>query len=347
MTTQMNIDADVTDDFDQPDIEDVNAFSFGDPEPVLNNRMTDYLGTFAEVNGKYYIPPVSLSGIDQITRANGHHESALYFKRNMLMKYWNDHPLIKRVEMRYAAHDWHTFGMAYFQVHRNAFGGITRLSHLPAINMRVGIKPGTFFMVKKDGSEIEFKIGEVIQLKETDTSQKIYGVPQYLAGIQSILLSEDTTLFRRKYYKNGAHMGYVFVTYDLGKEQVEKVKGALAQSKGPGNFRPFFLNMKSGHNKANLKDRVQMKPVGELEKDDYEKIKMITQQDVLNMHRVPPALAGMMPLNVGGFGDVEKIDKIYYENEVVPMQQVILELNDHLPASNPIVFDKPDFKDAA
>ena len=202
-------------------------------------------------------------------------------------------------------------------------------------------------MVKKDGSEIEFKIGEVIQLKETDTSQKIYGVPQYLAGIQSILLSEDTTLFRRKYYKNGAHMGYVFVTYDLGKEQVEKVKGALAQSKGPGNFRPFFLNMKSGHNKANLKDRVQMKPVGELEKDDYEKIKMITQQDVLNMHRVPPALAGMMPLNVGGFGDVEKIDKIYYENEVVPMQQVILELNDHLPASNPIVFDKPDFKDAA
>ncbi len=29
------------------------AFSFGDPEPVLTHRMTDYLGTFFDIGGDY------------------------------------------------------------------------------------------------------------------------------------------------------------------------------------------------------------------------------------------------------------------------------------------------------
>lgn len=323
--------------------QDVHAFAFGDPEPVLDGQMIHYLGIFPSMNGKYYQPPVSLEGLAKMSRANTHHESALFFKRNMVMKYFINHRLIKRREMRYAALDWHTFGNVYFQVFRNAFGGVTRLARLPALNMRVGVKPGTFFYIKADGTEIEFQPGEVVHLLETDVSQSIYGLPQYLGGLQSVLLNENATLFRRRYYINGAHAGYIFVTYDLATDKAEAIQTAMQGSKGPGNYRSLYLNMPSGHNKANLKDRVQMIPVGEMSQDDFEAVKNVTQQDILNMHRIYPSLAAMMPMNTGGFGDIEKIYKVYWENEVMPMQQVFLELNEHLPPNAEIQFKEPEF----
>lgn len=327
--------------------QDVHAFAFGDPEPVLDGQMVHYLGIFPSLNGNYYQPPVSLEGLAKMARANTHHESALFFKRNMVMKYFVDIRLIKRREMRYAALDWHTFGNCYFQVFRNGFGAVVRLARLPALNMRVGVKPGSFFFIKPDGTEIEFKPGEVIHLKETDITQSIYGMPQYLGGLQSVLLNENATLFRRRYYINGAHAGYIFVTYDLATDKAEAIQTAMQGSKGPGNYRSLYLNMPSGHNKANLKDRVQMIPVGEMSKDDFEAVKNVTQQDILNMHRIYPSLAAMMPMNTGGFGDIEKISKVYWENEVVPMQQVFLELNDYLPEHSRISFKEPDFLQAA
>ena len=48
-------------------------------------------------------------------------------------------------------------------------------------------------------------------------------------------------------------------------------------------------------------------------------------------HRIPPALAGLKPENAGGFGDIEKINKIYVENEIKPMAQPFQELNRQLP----------------
>lgn len=327
--------------------DDITAFSFGDPEPVLNSALVDYLGVFINHNGRYYIPPVSLDGIAKLSRANSHHESALFFKRNQVMKHFEDHALITRRDMRYAALDWHVFGNAYFQVHKNMLGGAVRLTRLPALNMRVGVVPGTYFFVKKDGNEVPFKPGEVVHLKETDVAQNIYGIPQYLGGMQSVLLNENATLFRRRFYLNGAHAGYIFVTFDLQTEKANAIEEAIKGSKGPGNYRSMYLNMPSGHNKANLKDRVQMIPIGQMTQDEFEQVKNVTQQDILNMHRIYPSLAAMMPLNTGGFGDVTKVSQVYFENEVIPMQQVFLELNEFLPNGHPIVFKAPDFKEAA
>ncbi|MGG6966519.1 UNVERIFIED_CONTAM: phage portal protein, partial [Pseudomonas aeruginosa] len=85
---------------------------------------------------------------------------------------------------------------------------------------------------------------EVLHLKEYDVEQNIYGIPDYLGGLQSLLLNEAATLFRRRYYSNGAHAGYVFYTNDenLSEEDEENLKQQIAASKGVGNFRSMFVN---------------------------------------------------------------------------------------------------------
>lgn len=315
------------------------AFSFGDPEPILGSNLTEYLGLFYG-SGDYYEPPVSMKGLAKIRHANAHHGTMLTFKRNQLAKHFIESELLPLQEFTKNAHEYGTLGNSYFKVHRNPFGQILRLSHLPGVNIRRMKEPGRYCQLRKDGEQpIEFNPGEVLHIKEYDIEQEVYGIPDYFGGIQSVLLNESATLFRRKYYDNGAHMGYIFYVADgeFDEDDETALKEKIAGSKGVGNFRSMFLNLPGGR-----KDSVQIIPVGDIAtKDEFDKIKNISRNDIISMHRVPPALAGVMPENVGGFGDVEKIQKVYYENEVVPMQQPYLALNNLLPKNRKIQFKDP------
>ncbi len=105
------------------------------------------------------------------------------------------------------------FGEAYFYRVPNAFGQILELLHLPAINMRVKVDGG-FAQLEQNGRETEFEAHEIEHVLNYDVEQNIYGVPEYLGGLQALLLNEAATLFRRRYYSNGAHAGYIFYTND-------------------------------------------------------------------------------------------------------------------------------------
>ena len=61
-------------------------------------------------------------------------------------------------------------------------------------------------------------------------------MPDYLGGLQSALLNQDATLFRRKYFLNGAHMGFIFYATDpnMDDDTEEEMKEMIANSKGGG-----------------------------------------------------------------------------------------------------------------
>ena len=46
--------------------------------------------------------------------------------------------------------------------------------------------------------------------------------------------------------------------------------------------------------------------------------------------RMNPALAGIIPENSAGFGDIEKIDRVYTSNEIRPICQLFDQVNDTL-----------------
>ena len=229
--------------------------------------------------------------------------------------------------MSCAALDYMVFGEAYFLAHENFLGHVLELEHLPAINMRVKVDGG-FVMLLQNGAEEEYDQDEVIHIKDYDVEQNIYGIPDYLGGLQALLLNEAATLFRRRYYSNGAHAGYIFYTNDpnLSEEDEDNLQAQISSSKGVGNFRSMFVNIPGGHENA-----IKIIPVGDFQaKDELEKVKNITRNDIIAAWRMNPALAGIIPENSGGFGDIEKIDKVYTSNEILPICQLFDQVNSAL-----------------
>jgi PBSX family phage portal protein len=322
------------------------CFSFGDPEPVLSSNPVSYLGTFLDTLGEYYRPPVCLKGLANLMGANSYHGTILHFKKNMILKWFEPTRLLGKKDMQQLALNYVVTGNGYLQQLSNPFGRVNKLQNLPALPMRRARKHNHYIKLLTNsdsmtGDKIEFQEGEVIHLKEPELKQDIYGMPEYLGGIQSVLLSEESTLFRRKYYLNGAHMGYILVTNDadLDEETAMQIEKQVTQSKGPGNFRSLYLNI----GRSQSKEPVQIIPVGDIgTKDEFERIKNITEREMLAMHRMQPGLSGIIPQNTGGFGDIEKIMRVYHELEVTAMQEPFLELNE-LMGEEVVKFRKPEW----
>lgn len=303
------------------------AFTFGEPTPVLEQRgILDYLECWR--NGRYYEPPVSLQGLSRTTRANPYLHSGLTLKRNMLVRTFQPHRLLSRETFAQLALDFTTFGMAYVERRNNVLGDALQLKVPLAQYMRRGVEPGEFFQVTAAGSEHEFEQGSVFQLREADVDQEIYGLPEWLPAVQSALLNESATLFRRKYYNNGSHAGFILYMSDsqMNKEDVDSLRQALKNSRGPGNFRNLFIHSPNGQ-----KDGVKLIPVSEVAaKDEFTGIKGVTRDDMLASLRVPPQLLGIVPQNSGGFGSIRDAAQVWEELELVPLQARIAVLNEWL-----------------
>ncbi|WNF58653.1 phage portal protein [Pseudomonas sp. SG20052] len=270
---------------------------------------------------------MSRVGLAKLLRANAHHGAIPKFKRNLLLREFIPSPGCSTQTMGRAGLDYMVFGESYCYKHRNAFGQTLTLEHLPAINMRVKVGGG-FVMLLPDNKEMEFDQDEIAHVLDYDVEQNIYGVPDYLGGLQALLLNEAATLFRRRYYSNGAHAGYIFYTNDpdLTEEDEDELRAQISASKGVGNFRSMFVNIPNGKENA-----IQIIPVGDFQaKDELEKVKNITRNDVIAAWRMNPALAGIIPENTGGFGDIEKIDRVYTSNEIRPICQLFNQLNETL-----------------
>jgi PBSX family phage portal protein len=299
------------------------AFSFGEPVPVLDQR--EILGFLQSAwNGRWYEPPVNFDGLAKALSANPHHQSAIGYKASLLAAHFKPHRLLSRVEFKRLALDFLVFGNAYVE-RRDAMWGNT-LALKPALARWTRMKKDGDALMLIDGQEHHFAPGSVLQIQEPDISQEIYGLPGYLGAMQSALLNEAATLFRRKYYVNGSHAGFILYMTDPAQnpEDVDGLRDALKQSKGPGNFRNLFMYAPNGK-----KDGLQIIPISEVTaKDEFFNMKNVTRDDVLAAHRVPPQLLGIIPANSGGFGDVGKAAGVFFENEIVPLEVAFHAIND-------------------
>lgn len=311
-------------------------YIFSEPERVDQNRLMDYLGVFAEACGEYYLPPISFAGLGHMRSASPQHGSCLVFRRNMLVRAYRSGALSKG-DLRCSAMDFLTFGNAFFEIRRNGVGGVTGLSYVPTINMRVLTDGKGYRQLLKDGNHVDFSQSEMLCLREHDPIQQIYGMPDWLGGMQSVLLNEDATLFRRKYFKNGCHLGYIFYTNDakMTPEQEESIKTKLQEGTGAGNFRTMFVSIPNGSEKA-----IQIIPIGDIsQRDEFTAIKNLSAADVREAHRVPPILMGVVPEGSGSLGDPIKVEQVYTQTEVAAMVQTYEELNDYLPRHLQLKFE--------
>jgi len=307
---------------------DAMAFTFGEAVPVLDGR--DILGLAESwFNGRYYEPPISFAGLAKCLPANSHHQSAITVKVNILGSCFVPSPILSRAAFKRAALDYCTFGNTWLECRRNWMGAPLEL--MPTLAKHTRVMKGGQALMLIDGQEHIFAPGSTFHLARPDVNQELYGVPDYMGALQSLLLNENATLFRRRYYLNGSHAGFILYMTDAAQnpQDVDNLRKALKESKGPGNFRNLFMYAPNGK-----PDGLKIIPIAEvMAKDEFMSIKGVTRDDVLASHRVPPQLLGILPNNTGGFGDVEKAAAVFARNELRPIMDDFLAINDWLGAT--------------
>lgn len=300
--------------FDAPNWQ---SFSFGEPEKI------DRAAQLSEMNhswnnGRYYEPPISLKTLANAFTSTPYHSSGLIVKRNILTSTLIPNRFIDISTFEKAVFDSLIFANGYFRKIESRTGKLLRLEYLPSLHTRRMNELDKYCYIKRPGQIQEFKQNEVFHYIEPDFNQEIYGVPEYLSALQSAWLNESATLFRRRYYDNGTHAGFImYVTDQAYKEQdINALRSALKESKGPGNFRNLFLYAPGGN-----KDGIKLIPISEVSaNDEFQRIKTTTRDDLLAAHRVPPQLMSIPATNTGGYGPPGPVAQVFYTNEIIPLQ---------------------------
>ncbi|BDU38744.1 phage portal protein [Vibrio nigripulchritudo] len=299
---------------------------FSSPVSVMNSDILSYLEV-ALVDGLYE-PPIALDTLAKALRVNPMHSSAIEFKRNTLVLAIALSGLLTRQDAKRFIQDYLTFGNGYFQVIRGfrGRGAVVGLKHLPALYMRRREDLGYTYKPKAydDDGRIDFKHGQIFHLADYDIAQEIYGLPGHVSGLTSIWLNDDATLFRRQYYRNGNHAGYLLYMNDptMTDKQQEEIKRKLQANEGMA-FKNMFVNAKGKDNNP-----PELKPIGQVEaKDSFRDVKNQTMNDVLALHRVPIELMSVRRESITSL-DLSKVDWLFHKNELLPLIDMLQELND-------------------
>lgn len=302
----------------------MSSISFERPEVVIAD-LSYYYGTNTGFSNDCYPVPVERLALSQLPNINPQHGGIVQARRNMLLSTYQGGGLNNSQAMAWF-YDFILFGDAYLLKRRNIFGHVVEL--MPLMSLYVRAKKNSdetaidSFVVPTKNDVITYSPTDIIQIKMPDPQQQVYGLPDYLGGVNSAMLNSESTMFRRRYYNNGAHMGYIFYTNDenMTDEVEETIRAKIENSKGVGNFKNMFVSIPGGSEKA-----IQLIPVGDLNsaKDEFANIKNISAQDLLNAHRFPAGLAGVIPSNGSNTGDVIKLRKNYMATETKVLQDLI------------------------
>ncbi|WP_237387271.1 phage portal protein [Xenorhabdus sp. Sc-CR9] len=301
----------------------MSLITLGKPEPILTT-MTDYQKIWYDNDYDHYTLPIDRLALAQLTNMNGQHGGVLYARHNMIASDYLGGGL-SHEQFKAAMMNFLIFGdVAILKVH-NFWGDVVRLEVLPSLYLRRR-KDGDF-VVLQEGEPLVYTPEEVIFIKQYDPQQQVYGLPDYIGGIHAALLNSEATIFRRRYYHNGAHTGGIIYTNDpnISDETEEEIERKLQQSKGIGNFETMFVSIPNGD-----PDGIKFIPIGDISaNDEFANVKSISSQDVLTAHRFPAGLAGIIPTNVGGLGDPEKARDAYRKDEVIPVQNMFMNAINH------------------
>lgn len=129
------------------DTAPTQAFSFGDPIPVLERRkLLDYVA-YVQMD-KWYEPPMSFDGLARTYRAAVHHSSPIAVKRDILSSTYIPHRLLSQQAFtRFVQYDL-VFGNAYLEKRTNRLGGVLSLEPTLAKYTRRGVVLDAYWFVQ-------------------------------------------------------------------------------------------------------------------------------------------------------------------------------------------------------
>ena len=153
---------------------------------------------------------------------------------------------------------------------------------------RAGVEPGQFVFLSGFMKEHWFAPTRCSTGCSRGSTRRSTACPNTWAACSRPSSTRAPPCSRRRYFLNGAHAGFVMYVGKggLAEDDADKIRSAIRDTKGVGNFKSLFLHLPQGE-----KDSVQILHPGEAAaRDEFVGIKNITGDDVLAAHRVPPQL---------------------------------------------------------
>lgn len=109
----------------------------------------------------------------------------------------------------------------------------------------------------------------------------------------------------------------------MTKETENDIRNKLQAKEGMA-FKNLFVNAKGKDTKA-----PELKPIGQVEaKDSFKDVMNQTTNDVLSLHRVPLELMSVKREGITTSSDLNKVDRIFHKNELLPLIDSLSELNE-------------------
>ncbi|EFA4015934.1 phage portal protein, partial [Escherichia coli] len=135
----------------------LSAFTFDGPYRLTGHDLLDNM--YCADNGRWYETPVDWYGLARAARQTSWHQSALYFKRNVLLGCYIPHPLLSRQDFSALALDWFVFGNAFLELRSNMLGEPLKLRHALAKYMRRGSDLESWWYVQDGKDAFQFRPG--------------------------------------------------------------------------------------------------------------------------------------------------------------------------------------------
>ncbi|MFV2029798.1 phage portal protein [Neisseria sp. S1] len=277
-------------------------------------------------NGKYFEPPVNQHDLVRLLGVGVHHQSALSAKLNILTSTFKPTAFLSRSEFKKFAFNYLVLGNGYLEAQVNRLGKVLAVKNRLALYMRRASNLRDYVYIRDNGHLDEISGVNIAHLMQPDLRQEVYGLPHYLSALNSIELNNGATMFRRRYYENGSHAGFIFYTTEaqMNESDWENLKQQMRSAKGAGNFKNLYLRSPNGN-----PDGIKLIPIADVAaKDEFLNIKSISADDMLAIHRVPPKLMGIVPKNAGSLGDGITDARVFAANEIAPIQRDMESVND-------------------
>lgn len=304
-----------------PPTPTVETFSFGE----LRNTSDHLEGIIGSIfrtwhNGRYYELPFSPKKIYDAQFLSPHHASAMQLKVNLLCGLFKPSRHLGLQEFRKFANNAVVMGNGYLEEIPNMSGTALGFRSSPAMFTR-RLDETRYGVFKERQADLHEFCGKVVHFIYDDLEQEFYGKPYYLPAIAAANLNKQATTFRDMYYRNGNHAGFILYLSDPAHslKDVEALKQALKDSKGPGAFRNLFFYAPKGK-----KDGMQVIPVEAAQaQDKFMDIKNVSMGDLMAQHRIPPNMMAVQSTNAGGFGNIMEAREAMIANEIVPIARVM------------------------
>lgn len=313
-------------------------------ESTLKRKFT--MGNFLlETNG-YWVPPIDFIDLALLERAHPYHQLAIEFETEKMLEYFLPSSLVGFSQFLKIANDYFCSGNAFYLKNRNILGqvvktndGMPAISHLPFVYMRV-MTDGNYCLLNNYQQIVKvFNRNDVGHIKKYDKLQNVYGVPAWLAQLQTIMFGEETILTPRRELTNGITrkiIGFLGLTNDQLKDVIENFKA----SKGHQEMTAFLgLPDKDG---KKLDDIMKVYPDDSTFKIDFDKFFRLSAEIIIECHQIPWFLIGALPDKGSSAPDLDKVERIY-ARKILIMMMIFEAMNEDVP--NAIIFDKQKLLD--